>query len=178
MGRRDRPQRDTGARWSVEISLYLGWGSVYKTVYYVFQDSQNCTLTRVNFTVYELILKKQNQNKCSRFLCWELDVPAYVHTSVKKALHSMLLLITPIFRGVKIRWLCCFGRESHFHGKGREGTWLENSNTSLLFVGLVQGSTNCAPRARCSPPPVFVNKVSLEHGHAGLFTWAMAALTL
>lgn len=83
--------------------------------------------------------EKQNQNKCSFFLCWGLDVPASAHTLVKR-LYIVLLLISPVFRGFKIRWHCCSGRESHLHSKGREGIWLENSNASLLFVGLSQGS--------------------------------------
>lgn len=34
----------------------------------------------------------------------------------------------------------------------------------LLFLS--QGLTNYSPQAKFDPPPAFVNKVCLEHGHA------------
>lgn len=45
------------------------------------------------------------------------------------------------------------------------------------FVGLGQGSANCATQAKSSPPPVLMNKVLLEHSHAHLFIQSMAAFT-
>lgn len=57
---------------------------VFTRLYKICQDSQNCTLKRVNFPVYKLNLTKPNQNKRSFFLCWELDVPTYAHSSVEK----------------------------------------------------------------------------------------------
>lgn len=134
------------ACWRMEISLYLGWGSIYYKIVYVFQDSQNYTLKRVNFTVYELILKKKSKHVVAFYV--ENEWFSFCSHISAKALHSMLLWISPVSRGVKIRWLHCFGRESHLHGKGQGGTWPENSNTSPLFVVLVQGSTRCAPGAK------------------------------
>lgn len=75
-------QTTEGACWRAEISLYLGWDSVYCKIVYVFQDLQKYALKRVNFTVYELILKKKS--KCGCFLCWEQDGSASVHTSVQR----------------------------------------------------------------------------------------------
>lgn len=175
VGRRDGPQRHTGTCWGGKIVCILS-EVVFTRLCKFFKIHRINTPKRWILLYVNYTWKKQNQNKYSCFLCWELDVPAYAHTWVKRLYFLCFCWFLLFFRGVKIRWLCCFGKESHFHGKGRERTWLENSNTSLLFVGLVQGSTNCAPRAKSSPPPVFVNKVPLEHSHARLFTLSMAAL--
>ena len=126
-------QTTEGACWRAEISLYLGWDSVYCKIVYVFQDLQKYTLKRVNFTVYELILKK----KIEMWLLSMLRTRWFSFCShiSAKALYSMLLWISPVSRGVKIRWFHCFGRESHLHGIGQRGTWSENSDTSPLFRG-------------------------------------------
>ena len=148
-GGRGRPQRDMdGLRFSRFTELYTKKGELY------------CIW----------INTEKKPKTCGCFLCWERDGSASVHTSVQRLyiLCSCEFLFPEEW---ELDGSIALAAKAISMAKDKGGTWPENSNTPPLFVVLVQGSTRCAPGAKLSPAAVSVNSISLEHGHAGLFTW-------